>query len=159
MKHSIFAVPALLLATSSAFAGTAGGQFNVSMQVVPSCTVSVNQPPTVQRITVDEQPDFWNLDQMIPIRCTKDPTYTVTTNADADGNIAFAGADGMSMTIWQDLAMTKKFGSKENGQEYVATSNGTNAEYIPTVVQFNYPNGRLPTVGNYSADIVNTVTF
>lgn len=56
--------------------------------------------------------------------------------------------------------MTKKFGKKARSQEYVATSNGGNNEYIPSLIEFNYPsNGNLTRIGTYSADIVYTVTF
>lgn len=159
MKYSIFAVPALLLATSSAFAGTSGASFNVAMQVVPSCTISVYQPPIVQQITVDYQPENWDLDTMIPIKCTSGTQYTVETNADENGRIPFAGAADFSMTVYQDTAMSKTFGKKANGNEYAATSTGGSNEYIPTTLRFNYPANGLPPVGNYSADIVYTVTF
>lgn len=126
------------LATSSAFAGTSVASFNVTMQVVPSlmpiCTISVYQPPIVQQI---------------PIKCTSGTQYTVETNADENGRIPFAGAADFSMTVYQDTAMSKTFGKKANGNEYAATSTGGS----------NYPANGLPPVGNYSGDIVYTVTF
>lgn len=158
MKHSIFAVPALLLATSSAFAGTGSATFNVGMEVKPSCNISVYQPPTTYQVTVDDKPDYINLDTLLPIKCTAGTQYTVETNADESGYIAFA--DDFGIVVWQDVGMTKKFGTKAHGMEFAATSNGGNNEYIPSLIEFKYPsNGTLPRVGTYSADIVYTVTF